>query len=135
LWELTFGSSGAEGRRETEMDSSFTIRPRPGAQKYAPRDAVPVRQTIETEFDAVKAVTAPNDSGAEQHGKPQDHTHPDVMADPESRDVIIRENDIRAHTEERPHPDQALLRQRAYGHTQTGPDTPQSTEPHANIKA
>jgi hypothetical protein len=117
------------------MDSSFTIKPRPGVQKFAPRDAVPVRQTVETEVDAVKAVTASNDSGADQHDKPHDHTPPDVIANPESRDVIIRENDIRTHAGESVHPDQALLRSRAYGQVQHEPAASPPAAPHANIKA
>jgi hypothetical protein len=36
------------------------------------------------------------------------------VVDPESREVINRENDVRAHAQSREHPDQALLRYRAY---------------------
>jgi hypothetical protein len=50
--------------------------------------------------------------------------------------VINRENDIRAHPELREHPDQALLRQRAYRPAgTTTPEPPSPTEPHANLKA
>ena len=57
------------------------------------------------------------------------------MANPDSRDVIYRERDVRAS--EREHPDQALLRQRAY-HRQppAEPDiAPPADDPHADIKA
>ena len=59
---------------------------------------------------------------------------PEVVADPESRSVIYRERDVR--TAEREHPDQALLRQRAY---RPAPPEPAKvaldTEPHADVKA
>src|SRR5262249_20179905 len=98
------------------MDSNFTIKPRANVQKpYAPRDPVPVRGATETDLDPAKAVSAPGDPG-QRHEQPphQDHAPHDVVADPESREVINRENDVRTHAGEEPHPDQALLRQRAY---------------------
>ena len=59
----------------------------------------------------------------------------DVVVDPESREVINRENDIRTRAGEREHPDQALLRQRAYRPARTEAEDSPATEPHANIKA
>ena len=59
----------------------------------------------------------------------------DVVVDPESREVINRENDVRAHAHEREHPDQALLRYRAYRPARSESDNTVSIEPHANIKA
>jgi hypothetical protein len=117
------------------MDNSFPIKPRPGAQKYAPRDPVPVRQTTETDLEATKAVSAPGDPGAQQRDPRQDHAPHDVVVDPESREVINRENDVRTHASEREHPDQALLRQRAYRPARPDAEAPASNEPHANIKA
>jgi len=113
------------------MDSSFTVRPRVGVQQFTSRDP---RQAPETELAATKTVTAfgDNDGDTEQREKRQEHAPPDVIADPEARDVIIRENDIRNQAGE--HPDQALLRVRAYRPARTD-DVPTPNEPHANIKA
>jgi hypothetical protein len=122
------------------MDSSFTIKPRPGVQKFSTRDPVPVR-AVDTELDALKSVaaTADSDTGQreqrQEHQAHQEHTPHDLVADPESREVIYRENDVRAHADDRPHPDQALLRFRAYRPALAESDTPPDNEPHANIKA
>jgi hypothetical protein len=118
------------------MDGSFTIKPRAGTQKaYAPRDPVPVRE-VETDLDAAKAVAAAGDGGAPPQRDPRhDHVPHDVVADPESREVIYRENDVRTHANEPPHPDQALLRLRAYRPPRAEPEGPTDSEPHANIKA
>ena len=126
------------------MDSSFTIKLRPVAQKpYAARDPAPVREAVATELDAAKAIAATGDGGASQRDprhesrkEPQpDHAPHDVVADPESRDVINRENDVRTHANEPAHPDQALLRLRAYRPPRADLDGPPDGEPHANIKA
>jgi hypothetical protein len=132
--EFGSGSRGDDSRKETEMDSSFTVRPRVGVQQFTSRDP---RQAPETEPAAAKTVAPPgdNDGDAEQRDKRQEHAPPDVIADPEARDVIIRENDIRNKAGE--HPDQALMRLRAYRPAPTGdvadPNDPASN--HANIKA
>ena len=119
------------------MDS-FTIKPRVGVQKFTSRDP---RQASVTELEASKTVTAADSSDADQREKPHDHTPTDhaptdVIADPETRNVINRENDIRNQADNREHPDQALLRLRAY-RPAARPETepPSSNEPHANIKA
>ena len=117
------------------MDN-FTIKPRPGVAKaYAPRDPVPVREAVETDLDAAKAVAAAGDGGAHQRDPRHDHVPHDVVADPESREVILRENDVRTHVNEPVHPDQALLRLRAYRAPRAEAETPPDAEPHANIKA
>jgi hypothetical protein len=115
------------------MDS-FTIKPRVGVQKYTSRDPRQATET-ETELPASKAVAAPDNSDAEQREKPHDHAPTDVIADPETRDVINRENDIRNQAGNREHPDQALLRLRAYRPARSETDPPAANEPHANIKA
>ncbi len=134
--------SGLYGEsRGTDMDSNFTIKPRPGLPKaYAPRDPVPVREAVETGFDTAKAVapTGDGDGGTTRRDPRQDwrqdHAPQDVVADPESRDVIYRENDIRTHANEPPHPDQALLL-RAYRPARADTEAAPDGEPHANIKA
>ena len=116
------------------MDSSFTIKPNAAVPKFTARDRSPARP-IETELDAAKTVTATGDSGNEQHERHPDHMPHDVVVDPESREVINRENDVRAHAQEREHPDQALLRYRAYQPARSESDNTAPIEPHANIKA
>jgi len=137
--EFGSGSRGDDSRKETEMDSSFTVRPRVGVQQFTSRDP---RQAPETELAAAKTVAAPGDTDGdtEQREKRQEHAPPDVIADPEARDVIIRENDIRNQAGE--HPDQALMRLRAYRPARTNdvadPNEPQASNQasvHANIKA
>ena len=117
------------------MDGSFTIKPNAGVHKFAPRDRSPVR-SIETELDAAKAVTAISDGTGEQREPRQEHTPHDMIVDPESREVINRENDVRVQSAAREHPDQALLRYRAYrpARAESDNNTP-APEPHANIKA
>ena len=119
------------------MDSSFTVRPRPGAPSaYGPRDPVPVREATATDLNAARAVTASSDGGGQQggqrqqHGKqgePQPEHHEAVVVDPENRAAIYRERDVRA--ESREHPDEALMRQRAYGQTAA----PQAAAPHDGV--
>jgi hypothetical protein len=122
-------------RREADMDSSFTIKPNAAVPKFTPRERSPAR-AIETELDAHKAVTAIGDGGHEQGERHPDHMPHDVVVDPESREVINRENDVRAHVDEPVHPDQALLRYRAYHHpARSESDSTAAPEPHANIKA
>lgn len=116
------------------MDSSFTIKPNAAVAKFTPRERQPSREPVATELDSAKTVAAVSDGG-EQRERPHDHLPHDVVADPESREVINRENDIRAHAGEREHPDQALLRYRAYRPAAAAPEQPAPAEPHANIKA
>jgi hypothetical protein len=112
----------------------FTIRPNAALPKLPQRDRQPA-SAVKTELDADKAVNAVNDGGSEQHGRRPDHMPHDVVADPESREVINRENDVSAQSAQREHPDQALLRLRAYRPVRSESDTTSPTDPHANIKA
>jgi len=116
------------------MDSSFTIKPNAAVPKFTARERQPSREPVATELDSVKSVAAIGDGG-EHRERPHDHLPHDLVADPESREVINRENDIRAHTQEREQPDQALLRLRAYRPATAPSEQPAPTEPHANIKA
>lgn len=116
------------------MDASFTIKPNSAIPKMASRERQRSREAMATELDSVKTVAATGDGG-EQRERPHDHQPHDVVADPESREVINRENDIRARADESVHPDQALLRYRAYRPAAAPADQPAPSEPHANIKA
>jgi hypothetical protein len=127
------------------MDSSFSIKPRPGVHKAALRDPAPVREAVGTELNAGKTVNATGDGAGKQshdnrHGEQQrpEHLPHDVTVDPQSREMIYRERDVRAA--DREHPDQALQRQRAYGHHVYGQqaadsEAPPPDDPHADIKA
>jgi hypothetical protein len=125
------------------MDSSFTIKPSPGvAKSRALRDPVPVREAVDTELVAGQTVTAAGDGGAKDGGAKHggrdaehrpDHAPQDLVADPDSRDVIYRERDVRAT--ERQHPDHALLRLRAYRPVVADSAPSQTDDPHADISA
>ena len=126
------------------MDSSFTIKPSPGVAKTrALRDPIPVREAVETELVGGKTVTATSDGGGRDGGArdgggkdPDQRTDlapHDLVANPETRDVIYRERDVRST--EREHPDHALLRVRAYRPVLTDDDLPPTLDPHADIKA
>ena len=127
------------------MDANISIKPLPAASKsLAVRDPVTVRETAPTDLGPAKSVAAPGDAGAgqrdqHQRGQRQDgspaehpeHAPADVLANPESREVLYRERDVR--TEDRAHPDQALLRQRAYRPAAAVADA--APDPHADLKA
>ena len=131
------------------MDSSFTIKPSPLAGKgRALRDPVPVHEAVETELVGSRTVAAAGDGGGGSGGKDgggkeggfkdaDQRSSPvpqDVVVDPASRDVIYRERDVRALEGE--HPDQALLRQRAYRQAPPADiEPPPPDDPHADIKA
>jgi hypothetical protein len=119
---------------ETKMDSSFSIKPRPGARKaYAPRDPVPVRGAVETDLDTSRSVAATGD-GTGKHGDPRsNHPARELVVDPDNQEKIFRQRDVRAS--EREHPDQALQRRRAYASAKPGSETAKPDENHADIEA
>lgn len=133
------------------MDASISIKPPPAATKsLAVRDPVTVREAVATDLARSKTVTPAADGGSgqsDQHPNQHpdqrrdhpDHPPPDLLADPASRDVIYRERDIGApdRAPDRAHPDQALLRQRAYRPAPAMAAEPAATpaDPHADIKA
>jgi hypothetical protein len=100
---------GGDNRPETDMDSSFTIKPNAAVPKFTPRERSPARP-ITTELDPAKTVAAIADGESGQH-------------------------DVRAQSDAREHPDQALLRYRAYRPARSESDNTAPAEPHANIKA
>jgi hypothetical protein len=124
------------------MDNGFSIKPGASALRrpYAPRDPLPVQRVSETELDPSKTVAPPDEErGRQRRGggdeparqdvhRGPDHAGSDVVVDPETQDRLFRERDVRA--EGREHPDQAILRQRAYGHAPAG-----GARPHADIEA
>ena len=114
------------------MDSSFTIKPRVGVQKFTSRDP---RQAPETELAADKTVaaataTATPSSASSVTSMPRPTSSPI----PRARDVINRENDIRNQAERASRPGAAAASRLPSG-AHRSDTTPPPTEPHANIKA
>lgn len=124
------------------MDNGFSIKPSAGALRrpHSPRDPLPVPRTSETELEPSKTVASADwehgrqrggdddESGRQDGRRNPDHAVPEVVVDPETQDRIFRERDVRAALRE--HPDQAMQRQRAYGHAPAG-----GVRPHADIEA
>lgn len=129
------------------MDSSFSIKPPPAvSQSRALRDPVPVRSAVETELSGERTVTATNYNGdRDGQGKQDDprqdskdesrpdHALQDLVADPDSRDVIYRARDVRSL--DREHPDDALMRLRAYRPSIAESVPASDDDPHADIQA
>lgn len=135
-------------RPEADMDSSISFKPSPAAtgKTMSGRDPVTVREAVETDLDRAKTVSPAGDGSSRQHDhksdqqrgdqRGADHPPADLIANPESRDVLYRERDVRA--EARPQLEQALLRQRAYHPApplQPDAEAPAAPDPHADIKA
>jgi hypothetical protein len=128
-------------RRETDMDSNFTIKPRPGVapRSNALRDPVTVREAVETELDPSKSVTPLGDGGAKQGntGSHQEASARDLVIDPESQAALFSAVDVRAGPAEQS-PNQALMRQRAYQQhrpPKENPENPADPDPHADLEA
>jgi hypothetical protein len=122
------------------MDSSFTIKPRPGVSPRAnvSRDPVAVRETIDTQLDPAKAVAATADSGSKQNndGPHDEASAREVVIDPKSQEVLFGAVDVRAeHADQSPN--QALMRLRAYRQHQVPKEDqkPADDDPHADIEA
>jgi hypothetical protein len=130
------------------MDSSFAIKPPPGiAQTRAVRDPVTVRAAVDTELVGSRTVGGASGRGEKDDNPKQDDQHgtrdhesrtehapQDLVADPDSRDVIYRERDVRAS--DREHPDHALMRLRAYRPAILDEEpAPSPADPHADIRA
>lgn len=124
------------------MDNVLSVKP--GATlrgPFASRDPMPVRPVADTELDPSKTVAAvdrdrrqqPDQQGGDarddRRGHPEHAPAEAVVVDPETQDRLFRERDVCAELRE--HPDQAMQRQRAYGHSPAagGP------RPHADIEA
>jgi hypothetical protein len=122
------------------MDSSFTIKPRPGVSPRAnvSRDPVAVRETIDTELDPAKIVAATTDGGGKQSndGPHDEASAREVVIDPKGQEVLFGAVDVRAeHADQSPN--QALMRLRAYRQHQVPKEDQKSADddPHADIEA
>lgn len=124
------------------MDSSFTIKPRPGVapRSHALRDPVAVREAIDTELDPPKIVTATADGGSKQGNSGPDHesSKREVVIDPDAREALFNAIDVRAEHDEQS-PNQALMRQRAYQQQSAPKEKPDDDagdhDAHADIEA
>jgi hypothetical protein len=116
------------------MDSGLTIRTRqPLHKSYAPRDPMPVRGVTATELDASNTVAAtgegpgrerqhdPHDRDAEE--RPAEVAGHDLLSDPASRELILREHEAAAQS---PPPGEALLHLRAYIQPQAARPNPEA---------
>lgn len=104
------------------MDTAVTSKPPVSVAQaaYVRPDAQPVRQAVQTELAAPKAVSAATNAAQsnapmsnEAAAKAQPFSR-EIMIDPQSREVIFRVIDVRSRQVVRQVPDQALLRMRAY---------------------
>jgi hypothetical protein len=122
----------------TELDGAKAVAApgdgggRPGDQRHDH----PSFQDL-SHHDHVRQDHVPHDHPPRVHPhdpSAHDHAPQEVVVDADSLDLIYRERDVRAA--EREHPDQALLRQRAY---RPAPVESESAgldiEPHADVKA
>jgi len=114
------------------MDNSFAIKPRPGTPQFPQRDSARKREEPEAAEDTAHDAAPAGHDGGDPHDR---HAPPDIAVDPESRAVINRANDISAQDRHRGHPDQALLRFRAYRPAPPAGGEHPHDEPHANLKA
>lgn len=88
-------------------------------------DAAPVRQAVQTELAAPKAVTAAVDSARSQTAAfQQPALTREVFVDAQTREVIFRVIDERSRRVVRQMPDEALLRMRAYNQALVNGETP-----------
>ena len=94
----------------TEASRSSPMPPCPNSRHAIARRRARSKPSSTPQKPSPRPATAATSSAS---GIPITCPH-DVVVDPESREVINRENDVRAHADEREHPDQALLRYRAY---------------------
>jgi hypothetical protein len=129
------------------MDSSFSIKPPPAVSRSrALRDPIPVRSAVDTELNGDRTVTGTHHNGDRGgHSKHDDSHHPkdgetrpdhnvqDLVADPDSRDVIYRARDVRSLDGE--HPDDALMRLRAYRPSIAETSAATDDDQHADIQA
>lgn len=87
---------------------------------FARPDPAPVREAVQTELAAPKAVTAVTDPAqAKAAGLTRE-----VFVDAQTREVIFRVIDESSRRVVRQMPDQALLRLRAYNQALIGGETP-----------
>jgi hypothetical protein len=98
-----------------DMDTSLTVKPRDHATRTSSVRASVARTEV-APAQTVRAATAVDPN--HQQAPAQDIVSRDLV-DPEGREVIYRVRDEREQERERKrrHPDEALMRQRAYGRT------------------
>jgi hypothetical protein len=128
------------------MDSSITIKPRPGVtpRSHALRDPIAVREAIDTELDPTKTVTAATDGGAKHNNNGPHHEAAarEVVIDANGQEVLFGAVDVRSENAE-PLPNQVLMRQRAYQQhpapkdplKEAAQEDASASDPHADFEA
>jgi len=117
---------GFDTHRQT-VESTATIKPSAmiATTAVSRPDAAPVRQAVQTELAAPKAVTAAVDSTRPQTAAfQQPRLTREVFVDAQTREVIFRVIDERSRRVVRQMPDEALLRMRAYNQALVNGETP-----------
>ncbi len=111
------------------MDTSLTIKPR-----NLPSRGTNVRPSVaRTEVAPAQSVTpAPLTDPNHHPSTAQDSVGRDLV-DPQGRDVIYRARDERERNRKRRHPDDALMRQHAYGRS-TAPQGDDNADAHADFE-
>jgi hypothetical protein len=105
-------------KARTTVDATVTIKPSTpiAAAAMLRPDPAPVRQAVQTELAAPKAVTAVTNAARSPGSDLQQGQllSREVFVDAQTREVIFRVIDERSRRVVRQVPDQALLRMRAY---------------------
>jgi uncharacterized FlaG/YvyC family protein len=124
------------------MDTALTSKPSApvAAATFVRPDAQPVREAVQTELAAPKAVTAVTNaasSNATSSNEVAQRAAPftrEILIDPQSREVIFRVVDVRSRQVVRQVPDEALLRMRAYTRAIADGKTPTEAQNMADHK-
>jgi hypothetical protein len=115
-----------------DMDTSLTIKPRDSSARsgHARPNAVRTELAPSQSVIAKPAIEAPHAPAPVQDNVGRD------LVDPQSREVIYRARDENERNRKRRPPDEALMRQRAYGRPALAPDQPHNDEPdtHADFE-
>jgi hypothetical protein len=119
---------------ELDMDTSLTVKPRdPVTRTSGVRASVARTEVAPTQTVRPATAVDPN----HQQAPAQDTVSRDLV-DPEGREVIYRVRDEREQERERrrKHPDEALMRQRAYGRAATPApgESADNGDAHADIE-
>jgi uncharacterized FlaG/YvyC family protein len=127
------------------MDTAFTSKPSApvAAAAFVRPDVQPVREAVQTELAAPKAVTAvtnavtANTANTGSSNEVAQRAAPftrEILIDPQSREVIFRVVDVRSRQVVRQVPDEALLRMRAYTRAIADGKTPTQAQNMADHK-
>jgi CO/xanthine dehydrogenase Mo-binding subunit len=118
-------------RREVQVDSPFTIKPRDSVN----RAGYGAARAVRTELSPSQSVTAARTAAAAQTPAPaQDGLARESLIDPQAHELINRVKDERERRKDRRASDDALLRQRAYARADENKSEDGEDQPHANLE-